>query len=323
MKNVGSVIRSIKMSNVNDDLSKSIVDSLIDVSKDESFCFSDGDVVGVSEEIVSKYEENFVSINDIIFDIKKKFKCDHIGIVYPTFSINGFDVLFKAIARSFKKITMVLSYPCDEIGNEIVSWEKLIMNDVNVSKDIIGFDEYVLKYNDFNVVDYYKNVCDDEGCEFNVLFSNRPEVILDYTKNIIVSSINERNYIKERLIAHGALSVLKLSDIMNEPVNGSGYNLEYGLIGSKGYNDVIWLFPRNGKKTINDIQKLLFEKTFKNIEVMIYVDSSFKERFIYSNGLNDDDINLINELCYLISKGDNGNIVLMQNFKDRGINESK
>jgi len=287
MRSVGTVVRGIRTPIIkeNDDLAKIVVDSLLQAKENEGFEFNDRDIVSITEAVVGISEGNFATLDEIAQDIKNKMNSDHLGVVYPILSRNRFSVLLSAIARSTKKITLLCSYPSDEVGNDILYEEDLIKNNVNISSDIITEEEYKAKYGHFkhlftgvNMYEIYKELVNKEGCEFEMVWANKPEVILNYTKDVIACDIHSRFKTKERLLACGANKVLMLSEILNNSVNGSGYNPTYGLLGSnRATAERVKLFPRTGQELVEKIQKLLLEKTGKKIEVMVYGDGAFKD----------------------------------------------
>lgn len=287
MRNVGTVVRGIRTPIIkeNDDLASIVVDSLLRAKESENIEFRDRDVVAITEAVVGISEGNFATLDDIALDIKNKMNSDHLGVVYPILSRNRFSVLLSAIARSTKKITLLCSYPSDEVGNDILYEEDLIKNNVNVSSDIITEEEYKEKYGHFkhlftgvNMYEIYKELVNKEGCEFEMVWANKPEVILNYTKDVVVCDIHTRFKTKERLLKAGANKVLMLSEILTESVNGCGYNPKYGLLGSnRATAERVKLFPRTGEELVNKIQNLLLEKTGKKIEVMVYGDGAFKD----------------------------------------------
>ena len=286
MRNVGTIVRGIRTPIIKegDDLAKIVVDSVIEASKSENFEFEDRDVIAITEAVVGISEGNFATLDQIATDIKNKLNTDHLGIVYPILSRNRFAVLLSAMARSTKKITLLSSYPSDEVGNDILYMEDLVKNDVNISSDVITEEEYKEKYSHFkhlftgvNMYEVYRDLVLKEGCEFEMIFSNKPETILEYTDTIINCDIHTREYTKERLIKHGAKKVLMMSEILNESVDGSGYS-PYGLLGSnRSTSEKVKLFPRTGDKLVYKVQELMKEKTGKNIEVMVYGDGAFKD----------------------------------------------
>ena len=286
MRDVGTIVRGIRTPIIKegDDLARIVVDSVIKASKSEHFEFEDRDVIAITEAVVGISEGNFATLDQIATDIKNKLHSDHIGIVFPILSRNRFAVLLSAMARAAKKITLLSSYPSDEVGNDILYREDLIKNGVNPSVDVISEEEYKEKYSHFkhlftgvNMYEVYKELVEKEGCEFEMVFSNRPETILDYTKTVINCDIHTRKDTKERLLKAGADKVLMMSEILNESVDGSGYS-PYGLLGSnRSTEERVKLFPRTGNALVNKVQALMKERTGKTVEVMVYGDGAFKD----------------------------------------------
>lgn len=286
MKNIGTVVRGIRTGVIKegDNLADIVVTSLLNASKSDNFEFNDKDVVAITEAVVGISEGNFATLDDIVCDIKEKLNSDHIGIVFPILSRNRFAVCLKGMARSTKKITLLLSYPSDEVGNDILYKEDLDKYNVNPFTDTITYEEYMNRFHNFihpftgvNMVDFYKELIESENCEANIILSNRVEDILKYTKDVISCDIHTRFETKEKLKKMGA-NVISMADILNKSVNGSGYNEEYGLLGSnRATEERVKLFPRTGQELVEAIQKRLKEETGKNIEVMVYGDGAFKD----------------------------------------------
>lgn len=288
MRSVGTIVRGIRTPIIKegDNLSEIVVDSLLKASQSENFEFEDRDIVAITEAVVGISEGNFATLDQIAKDIKNKLNnSNHIGLVFPILSRNRFAVLLSAMARSTKKITLLSSYPSDEVGNDILNKEELIKYNINPSSDIISEKEYKEKFGNFkhiftgvNMYEVYKDLVEKENCEFEMVFSNNPQDILNYTKNIIVCDIHSRFETLEKIKNKDrSANILTLSDILNESVDGSGYS-PYGLLGSnRSTEEKVKLFPRTGNKLVNEIQKLLKEKTGKIIEVMVYGDGAFKD----------------------------------------------
>ena len=288
MRDVGTVVRGIRTPIIKegDDLAKVVVDSLLNASKSENFELEDKDVIGITEAVVGISEGNFATLDQIATDVKKKFNnSEHLGLVFPILSRNRFAVLLSAFARSTKKITLLSSYPSDEVGNDILLREDLIKYRVNPSIDLITENEYKERFSHFkhiftgvNMYEVYRDLVLKEGCEFEMIFSNKPEDILRYTNDVIACDIHTRNETKARIEKDGVdAKVLTLSDILNESVDGSGYS-PYGLLGSnRSTEERVKLFPRTGNVLVNNVQKLIKEKTGKTVEVMVYGDGAFKD----------------------------------------------
>ncbi len=286
MRDVGTIVRGIRTPIIKegDDLATIVCDSVIKASKSEHFEFEDRDIIAITEAVVGISEGNFATLDQIAKDIRNKLNSDHIGIVFPILSRNRFAVLLSAMARSTKKITLLSSYPSDEVGNDILYREDLVKYGVNPSVDVISEKEYKERYSHFkhlftgvNMYEVYKDLVEKEGCKFEMVFSNRPETILDYTKTVINCDIHTRKETKEKLLKAGADKVLMMSEILNESVDGSGYS-PYGLLGSnRSTEERVKLFPRTGAALVNKVQALMKERTGKNIEVMVYGDGAFKD----------------------------------------------
>ena len=285
MRCVGTVVRGIRTPIIkeNDDLANIIVNSLIDAQKYEGFNFRDRDVVAITEAVVGISEGNYVTVDDIASDIVDKFPSKEIGIVYPILSRNRFSMILKGLARGMNKITVLLSFPSDEVGNDILSKETLDSSKYNLSS-VISESEYEETFGDFlhpftgiNMVKFYRDLIESENCKAEFVFSNNPKEILNYTKDVLTCDIHTRLKTKKMLQSEGA-NVYGLFEVMNKPINGSGFNPEYGLLGSnKSTEERLKLFPKTGSELVNNIQKSLKEKTGKTIEVMVYGDGAFKD----------------------------------------------
>ena len=286
MRNVGTIVRGIRTPIIKegDDLASIVVDSVLKASESEKFDFNDKDVIAVTEAVVGISEGNFATLDQIAKDIKNKLNSDHIGVVFPILSRNRFAVLLSAMARSTKKITILSSFPSDEVGNDILYKDDLIKYNIGLS-DLITEEEYKEKFIHFkhlftgvNMYEVYRDLVLKEGCEFEMIFSNKPEDILKYTKDVIVCDIHTRKETKERILKSDAsANVIMMSEILNQSVDGSGYS-PYGLLGSnRSTEERVELFPRTGDVLVKRIQSLMKEKTGKNIEVMVYGDGAFKD----------------------------------------------
>ena len=286
MRNVGTIVRGIRTPIIKegDDLASIVVDSVLKASESEKFDFNDKDVIAVTEAVVGISEGNFATLDQIAKDIKNKLNSDHIGVVFPILSRNRFAVLLSAMARSTKKITILSSFPSDEVGNDILYKDDLIKYNIGLS-DLITEEEYKEKFIHFkhlftgvNMYEVYRDLVLKEGCEFEMIFSNKPEDILKYTKDVIVCDIHTRKETKERILkSDSSANVIMISEILNQSVDGSGYS-PYGRLGSnRSTEERVKLFPRTGDVLVKRIQSLLQEKTGKNIEVMVYGDGAFKD----------------------------------------------
>lgn len=286
MRCVGTVVRGIRTPIIkeNDDLASIVVDSLMNASESEGFKFRDRDVVAITEAVVGISEGNYATVDDVSKDVQKKFPSKKIGIVYPILSRNRFSIILKGIARGMDKITMLLSFPKDEVGNSILDEDKLDASKFNLAS-VFGEKEYYENFGDFthpftgiNMVDFYKELIESENCEVEFVFSNDAKDILKYTKDVLNCDIHTRYKTKKLLEKSGAETVYGLYEVMSESVDGSGFNPNYGLLGSnKATEERLKLFPKTGQELVEKIQKVLKDKTGKNIEVMVYGDGAFKD----------------------------------------------
>lgn len=286
-RTVGTVVRGIRTPIIKegDDLKQIVIDSVLNASKQENFEFNDRDIIAITEAVLGISTGNYATIDNIAKDVKSKFKGSHIGIVFPILSRNRFAVCLKAFARAMDKITMLLSYPSDEVGNDILDKERLEESGINPYSDVISEQEYTEKFGDFkhiftgvNMVDFYREVAESENCEIEFVFSNKPEEIVNYTKEVLACDIHTRFQTKKKLEKSGCQTVLGMDDILTTSVDGSGYNSKYGLLGSnRATEDKVKLFPEAGEKLVYDIQEELKKITGKTIEVMIYGDGAFKD----------------------------------------------
>ena len=286
MRRVGTIVRGIRTPIIkeNDDLATIVVDSLLAAKESEGFEFKDRDIVAITEAVVAISEGNYVSVDNIATDLVRKFPSKNIGIVYPILSRNRFSMILKGIARGMNKITMLLSFPSDEVGNGIMDEEKLYSSDFTLGS-IISEQEYEENFSDFihpftgiNMVDYYRELVKSENCEIEFVFSNNPLDILKFTKDVLNCDIHTRKHTNKMLKNNGGEKVYGLYEIMNESISGSGFNPSYGLLGSnKATEERLKLFPKNGQELVENIANRLKEKTGKNIEVMVYGDGAFKD----------------------------------------------
>ena len=286
MRDLGTVVRGIRTPIIkeNDDLERIVVESVINASKNNGFEFNDRDVVAITEAVVGISEGNYVTVDTVSEDIKKKYNNpEELGIVFPILSRNRFSIILKAIARSTKKLYVQLSFPSDEVGNGILDEEKLYNSKYNLSS-IITEDEYKKEFGDWlhpftgiNMIDFYRELIEAEGCSADFILSNNATDILKYTNNVLACDIHTRFQTKKLLEEKNA-KVYGLHEIMTESINGSGYNEKYGMLGSnKSTEERLKLFPRTGQTLVENIQRDLKEKTGKNIEVMVYGDGAFKD----------------------------------------------
>ena len=285
MRNVGTVVRGIRTPIIkeNDNLEDIVIESLMRAKDEEGFEFRDKDVVAITEAVVGISEGNYVTVDDIVVDLLEKYPEKEVGLVFPILSRNRFSMILKAVARAMNKITILLSFPADEVGNGILDEEKLLNSKFNLSS-MISEKEYMENFKDFkhpftgiNMVEFYKELVNSENCEVEFVFSNNPLDILKYTNNVLNCDIHTRLHTKKLLKDNNA-NVYGLYEVMNKPVNGSGCNPTYGLLGSnKSTEERLKLFPKTGDILVNNIQKKLKEITGKTIEVMVYGDGAFKD----------------------------------------------
>ena len=286
MRNIGTVVRGIRTPIIkeNDNLEQIVIDSVLEASKTNNFEIQDKDIIAITEAVVGISEGNYVTVDEVSEDIKNKFNNpDELGIVFPILSRNRFSLILKAIARSTSKLFVQLSFPADEVGNGILNEEKLYKSKYNTSSILTEqeyreeFGDWIHPFTGINMLDFYKELIEKENCEVVFILSNKPTDILKYTNNVINCDIHTRYRTKEMLKEKGC-NVYGLYEIMNEPVNGSGFNEKYGMLGSnKSTEERLKLFPRTGERLVNSIQKRIKDLTGKDIEVMVYGDGAFKD----------------------------------------------
>ena len=286
MRTVGTVVRGIRTPIIkeHDDLENIVVDSLLKAQESERFEFKDKDVVAITEAVVGISEGNYATVDNIAEDIKNKFNNpEELGIVFPILSRNRFSLILKGIARSTKKLYVLLSFPSDEVGNGILDEDKLDNSNFNLGSVITeeeyreNFGDWIHPFTGINMLDFYKELITAEDCEPVFVLSNKATDILKYTKNVINCDIHTR-YKTKKLLENNGAKAYGLYEIMNESINGSGFNEKFGLLGSnKSTEERLKLFPRTGQTLVENVQKKLKEKTGKNIEVMVYGDGAFKD----------------------------------------------
>ena len=286
-RKVGTVSRGIRCPIIRegDDLAKIVVDSVLEAAQSEGYQMRDRDVVAMTESIVARAQGNYASVDAIAADVRAKLGGETVGVIFPILSRNRFAICLRGIARGCKKVVLMLSYPSDEVGNELVSLDKLDEAKINPFSDVLTLERYRQLFGEnlhpFTLVDYvayYSNLVKEEGAEVEVIFANDCRVILDYTKNVLTCESHSRARSKRLLLAGGAERVCGLDDILNASVDGSGYNEKYGLLGSnKSTEGMVKLFPRECTGLVKEIQAKFLEKTGKNVEVMVYGDGAFKD----------------------------------------------
>ena len=287
MKNVGTMSIGVRTGVIKegDNLAEITVNSVLNVCEELNLPLENKDIIAITEAVVSISMGNYCTVDDIVKDLQSKVKTRHLGIVYPILSRNRFAVLLSAFARAMDKITFVLSYPSDEVGNDILDKEKLNNSKIPLSNYVMSESEYTELFGDFkhiftgvNMVDLYRDICKKENCEVEFVFSNDPEVILGLSIHVLCADIHTRNTTKEKILAKEKVNVLTLADILNKSVDGSGYNSKYGLLGSnRATEEKVKLFPENGSVFVNKVKDLFKEKANKDVEVMIYGDGAFKD----------------------------------------------
>ena len=287
-RTIGTVSRGVRAPIIRegDDIVKVVVDSVLLAVEDGEITVRDRDIVAMTEAIVARAQGNYATIDDIAADVKAKFgENASIGVIFPILSRNRFAICLRGIAKGAKKVTLMLSYPSDEVGNHLISLDALDEKGVNPYSDVLTLEKYrelfgyeKHRFTGVDYVEYYETLIREAGAEAEIVFANDPRAVLSYTKAVINCDIHTRARTKKLLRAAGAKTVFGLDEILSSPVNGSGYNADYGLLGSnKATEDKVKLFPRDCQPVVDAIQKLLFEKTGKNVEVMVYGDGAFKD----------------------------------------------
>ena len=286
-RKVGTVSRGIRCPIIRegDNLAKIVADSVLEAAESEGFSLRDRDVISVTESIVARSQGNYASVEAIAKDVKAKLGGETIGVIFPILSRNRFAICLKGIAMGAKKIVLMLSYPSDEVGNCLVSLDKIDEAGINPYSDVLTLERYrelfgenKHEFTGVDYVDYYSQIIRDAGADVEVIFANQPTTILKYTDCVLNCDIHTRARTKRILLKNGAKVVCGLDDILNASVDGSGCNEKYGLLGSnKSTEDTIKLFPRECKDFVLEIQKLILQATGKHVEVMVYGDGAFKD----------------------------------------------
>ena len=284
---IGTVSRGVRAPIVKegDDLATIVFESVMEASKDAGFEIQDRDIVAVTEAVVARTQGNYATIDQIAADIKAKFPSGEFAVIFPILSRNRFAICLKGIAKGAKKITLMLSYPSDEVGNHLIDIDSLDEKGVNPWTDVLSEEKYrelfgknLHPFTGVDYVDYYKELIKSQGADVEIVFANDPKAVLNYTKNILCCDIHTRKRTKRILKANGAELVYSLDNILDKSVDGSGFNADYGLLGSnKATEDRIKLFPKNCEEFVNSVQSKLKEATCKTVEVMVYGDGAFKD----------------------------------------------
>ena len=288
-RKIGTVSRGIRAPIIRegDDLCSISIQSLLDASKSEGFSFHDKDIICLTESIVARSQGNYISIDNLAENVKKKLVGEKIGVIFPILSRNRFAMILKGLARACKKIVLMLSYPHDEVGNSFLTYDELDEKGINPYSDVLDLktfkDLFGVRKHEFTGVDYveyYEKIIIGENCQAEIIFANQAKAILKYTDVVITCDIHTRNRTKKILKKNGAKIVLGLDDLCTEPINGVGFNEKYGLLGSnKATEEKLKLFPKpkESRELVEKIQSKFFEKTGKKVEVMIYGDGAFKD----------------------------------------------
>ena len=286
-RKVGTVSRGIRCPIIRqgDDLAKITVDSVLEACESEGFSLKNKDVIALTESIVARAQGNYASVNDIAYDVKNKLGGQTIGVIFPILSRNRFAICLKGIAMGAKKIVLMLSYPSDEVGNALLTYDQIDDANVNPYSDVLSLEKYrelfgenKHEFTGVDYVDYYAKIIKEAGAEVEIVFANQAKTILNYTDCVLTCDIHTRARTKRILKQAGARIVLGLDDILTSSINGSGYNSKWGLLGSnKSTEDTIKLFPKDCKDLVLDIQKEVMNRTGKHVEVMVYGDGAFKD----------------------------------------------
>ncbi len=286
-RRVGTISRGIRCPIIRegDDLAAIVTESVLAAAESEGFELRDRDVISMTESIVARAQGNYASVEAIAEDVKNKLGGGTVGVIFPILSRNRFAICLRGIAMGAKKIVLMLSYPSDEVGNSLVSLDKIDEAGVNPYSDVLTLERYrelfgenKHEFTGVDYVEYYGDLIRSCGAEVEIIFANQAKAILEHADHIINCDIHTRARTKRILLAGGAKVVCSLDDILNAPVNGSGYNANYGLLGSnKSTEDMVKLFPRECKDLVLDVQKRVLEATGKHVEVMVYGDGAFKD----------------------------------------------
>lgn len=284
---IGTVSRGLRAPIIRegDDIVEIVTSTVLEAAKDGNFEIQDRDIVCMTESIVARAQGNYASVDDIAQDVKNKFGGETVGVIFPILSRNRFAICLRGFARACKKVVLMLSYPSDEVGNHLISYDMLDEKGVNPYTDVLTLEKYrelfgyeKHPFTGVDYVEYYESLIKEEGAEVEIIFANDPRAVLDYTKNVLNCDIHTRARTKRLLKAAGAEIVYGMDEILNAPVNGSGCNEAYGLLGSnKAKEEQIKLFPRNCQPLVDAIQDRILKETGKCVEVMVYGDGAFKD----------------------------------------------
>ena len=287
MRTIGTVVRGVRAPIIrqSDNIAQITADSVMEAWKEAGITPCDRDVVAVTESVVARAQGNYASIGQIAKDVREKTGGETVGVCFPILSRNRFSLLLRAMAAGCRKVVLLLSYPSDEVGNHLVDWDLLDKAGVNPYSDVLTLAEFREKFGHIlhpftgvDYIDFYSELVTGEGAEIEVIFSNRVQTVLDYTDTVITCDIHTRERSKRLLREAGAKTVLGLDDLLNAPVDGSGFNAEYGLLGSnKATEDTVKLFPRDCTAVAEEISAILTKASGKQIEAMVYGDGAFKD----------------------------------------------
>ena len=286
-RRVGTISRGIRCPIIRegDNLADIIVENVLEAAKSEGFELRDRDVIAATESIVARAQGNYASVDAIAKDVKEKLGGETVGVIFPILSRNRFSICLKGIAKGAKKVILMLSYPSDEVGNALVSLDQLDEAGINPYSDVLDekryrelFGKNIHPFTGVDYVEYYSEVIREAGADVEVIFANQPQEILKYTKNVLACDIHSRERTKRILKANGAERVYGMDDILTSPVDGSGCNERFGLLGSnKSTEESVKLFPRECTDLVLEVQKQILDKTGKHVEVMVYGDGAFKD----------------------------------------------
>lgn len=286
-RRIGTVSRGLRgpIIKEGDDLKKIVVDTLMECLEKGDFEIGSKDVLAITESILARAQANYATKDQLAEDVRNKLGGETIGVIFPILSRNRFAICLRGIARGAKKVVLMLSYPSDEVGNHLLDLDLLDAKGVNPYTDVLTQAEFEATFGksrhtftDMDYVNYYKDIIEEEGAEAEIIFANNPRKILDYTDKVLCADIHTRERTKRLVREAGGKVVLGMDDLLNAPVNGSGYNPEYGILGSnKATEDTIKLFPVNCREFVQSVQDEIRERTGKTVEVMVYGDGAFKD----------------------------------------------
>ena len=286
---VGTVSRGIRAPIIRegDDISKLVTEAVLAAAADPEWGFKvrDRDVIAMTEAIVARAQGNYATVDDIAADVKEKLGGETIGVIFPILSRNRFAICLRGIAKGAKKVVLMLSYPADEVGNHLVELDDVELLGIDPYRDVLTLEKYrelfgykKHRFTGVDYVEYYEKLIRESGADCEIIFANFPTAVLDYTDRVLCCDIHTAPRTKRILKNAGAAVVLGLDEILNEPVNGSGFNRDYGLLGTnKATEDQVKLFPRDSQHIVEEIQKKIYEATGKTVEVMVYGDGAFKD----------------------------------------------